>query len=244
MEPENNQPVQSVHISSLSQLKKVTPLSKYLALGLFIVLPFIGGLVGYTYAPEKVVEVLVPNTIEKSTQTQQEQTSLTPVAVIPEGLSIQSINDDGSYPVASIYYSENGKPQYLGQSMGCNAVEVDTFDIADLKEQTLKAFVNKEEGINYVKNWSVEEAIQCYYAGGGHRFVLINQGDDTKISKAIYVSTMDEIVGSGAWDIVLLTENATYTYPSTPLVLLQDFVEGNIDTSLLEKYMKVMINLY
>ncbi len=40
-----------------SPLYSVTPLSKYLALVLFIVLPFLGGLVGYTYAPERVVEV-------------------------------------------------------------------------------------------------------------------------------------------------------------------------------------------
>ena len=42
-----------------SNLKKVTPVSKYLALVLFVVLPFIGGWIGYNYAPEKVVEVEV-----------------------------------------------------------------------------------------------------------------------------------------------------------------------------------------
>src|SRR6056297_3290015 len=36
---------------------KVTPLSKYLAMALFIILPFVGGYIGYTFAPEKVVEV-------------------------------------------------------------------------------------------------------------------------------------------------------------------------------------------
>jgi hypothetical protein len=40
-----------------SQLNKVTPLSKYLAMGLFVALPFLGGWIGYQYAPEKVVEV-------------------------------------------------------------------------------------------------------------------------------------------------------------------------------------------
>lgn len=35
----------------------VTPLSKYLAMVVVIMLPFIGGYVGYHYAPEKVVEV-------------------------------------------------------------------------------------------------------------------------------------------------------------------------------------------
>lgn len=38
-------------------LKRVTPLSKYLAIALFIILPFLGGWIGYNYAPEKVVEV-------------------------------------------------------------------------------------------------------------------------------------------------------------------------------------------
>jgi hypothetical protein len=36
----------------------VTPLSKYLAMILFIMLPFIGGWIGYTYAPERVIEVV------------------------------------------------------------------------------------------------------------------------------------------------------------------------------------------
>jgi hypothetical protein len=35
----------------------VTPFSKYLAMILFILMPFIGGWVGYTYAPEKIIEV-------------------------------------------------------------------------------------------------------------------------------------------------------------------------------------------
>jgi hypothetical protein len=43
--------------SVIEPLKKVTPLSKYLAMVLFVILPFLGGLIGYTYAPEKVVEV-------------------------------------------------------------------------------------------------------------------------------------------------------------------------------------------
>lgn len=52
MEPEINEVE-----GRLVSLKKVTPLSKYLAMVLFILMPFIGGWIGYTYAPEKVVEV-------------------------------------------------------------------------------------------------------------------------------------------------------------------------------------------
>lgn len=40
-----------------SSLHRVTPFSKYLAMLLFILMPFIGGWIGYQYAPEKVIEV-------------------------------------------------------------------------------------------------------------------------------------------------------------------------------------------
>lgn len=40
-----------------SKWTHVTPLSKYLAMILFILMPFIGGWIGYHYAPEKVVEI-------------------------------------------------------------------------------------------------------------------------------------------------------------------------------------------
>jgi hypothetical protein len=52
MEPETDQTE-----GYLAPLKKVTPISKYLAMALFILMPFIGGWIGYTYAPEKMVEV-------------------------------------------------------------------------------------------------------------------------------------------------------------------------------------------
>lgn len=35
----------------------VTPLSKFLAMALFVALPFVGGYVGYTFSPEKMVEI-------------------------------------------------------------------------------------------------------------------------------------------------------------------------------------------
>ena len=50
MEPQINE-----FESVIAPLKKVTPLSKYLAMVLFIILPFIGGWIGYSLAPEKVV---------------------------------------------------------------------------------------------------------------------------------------------------------------------------------------------
>ncbi len=50
MEPHQNE-AESV----MTPLKKVTPVSKYLAMALFVILPFLGGYIGYTLAPDKVV---------------------------------------------------------------------------------------------------------------------------------------------------------------------------------------------
>lgn len=42
--------------NSGNDLHKVTPLSKYLALALFIILPFVGGYVAYQYVPPQIIE--------------------------------------------------------------------------------------------------------------------------------------------------------------------------------------------
>lgn len=64
MEPEQTTIKQSPN--KFKNLHTVTPLSKYLAMALFVLLPFIGGWVGYTFAPEKVVEVEKPVVIEQN----------------------------------------------------------------------------------------------------------------------------------------------------------------------------------
>lgn len=56
MENEPQAPIETTESDSLAPLKQVTPLPKYLAMTLFTVLPFVGGWIGYTYAPEKIVE--------------------------------------------------------------------------------------------------------------------------------------------------------------------------------------------
>jgi len=62
MEPENTQQETVIR----NQFHEVTPLSKFLALALFIILPFLGGWIGYTYAPEKVVEIEKVVEVEKA----------------------------------------------------------------------------------------------------------------------------------------------------------------------------------
>lgn len=46
--------------SKFERLTKVTPVSKYLALGLMVALPFMGGIVGYTFVPEHTAETQIP----------------------------------------------------------------------------------------------------------------------------------------------------------------------------------------
>ncbi len=56
-----------MEIKKYDQLTTVTPLSKYLAAILFILMPFIGGYIGYTLAVEKVTEVERVIIVDKST---------------------------------------------------------------------------------------------------------------------------------------------------------------------------------
>lgn len=58
MNPELNNEESVEVIREQHSVFKVTAVSKYLALALFVLLPFVGGYIGYVYAPEKVVEVV------------------------------------------------------------------------------------------------------------------------------------------------------------------------------------------
>lgn len=69
---------------TFAPLKQVTPVSKYLALLLFIMMPFIGGFIGYTYAPEKIVEVVKTVEVTKSDEAESNNPVLiTDVEQIP-----------------------------------------------------------------------------------------------------------------------------------------------------------------
>lgn len=72
-----------------STLHQVTPLSKYLALALFVILPFIGGWIGYTYAPIKVEEV--EKIVYKEIETAETQPDSIP-------------SDSKSFPVNDIFW--------------------------------------------------------------------------------------------------------------------------------------------
>lgn len=115
---------QSSKLELKSKLNTVTPFSKYLALVLFVAMPFIGGWIGYMYAPEKIVEVerivlqeVEINRIEEEETSKQTAESYkfmyepTPV-VLPDVPSPHfslrpHVSPDGNY-VAWSYSNEGG----------------------------------------------------------------------------------------------------------------------------------------
>lgn len=100
MENENTYTEQNNYVQSTpSQRNTITPLSKYLAIALFIILPFLGGWIGYEYAPEKIVEIEKVVEIEKIVKTKNitepEQSTSTTKEFVDGGLGISF-----SYPNA------------------------------------------------------------------------------------------------------------------------------------------------
>lgn len=113
MQPEIN-PVETGQANPIHQ---VTNLSKYFAMLLFITMPFVGGWVGYNYAPEKIVvnEILV----EKQIQSEEVLTN------IPENVEYASTTNPSNlerytldrsvcvYPVTNNYSGSSQYPCFL-----------------------------------------------------------------------------------------------------------------------------------
>jgi hypothetical protein len=98
MNENQQEPQETIESESLyikSKLTTVTPLSKYSAMALFILLPFIGGWIGYTYGPEKVVEVEKIIFVEDDSNKQSTEDIKTDyVTSQKENLRVSSAPDD------------------------------------------------------------------------------------------------------------------------------------------------------
>jgi hypothetical protein len=89
---QNNTPIITTNV-----LCRVTPVSKYLAMILFVLMPFIGGWIGYAYAPEKVVEVervIVREVVKTVIQDEKEMVESVEEAV--------ALTDDIEWPIISM----------------------------------------------------------------------------------------------------------------------------------------------
>lgn len=110
MEPENI----VVEPQTQNPLFIVTSFSKYLALGLFIILPFVGGWVGYMYMPAKIVEVekvvikevaVAPensvDTLKKSDESEQ-----TPAPLVVDVQTVKVGDKVGNFTVTKVNSGE------------------------------------------------------------------------------------------------------------------------------------------
>jgi hypothetical protein len=99
MENENLTPEQDNTVQNTpSSLHIITPLSKYLAMVLFIILPFLGGYIGYTYAPEKIVEVEKIVVIGKEAQISPEPVK---IHYTNESSALSTISDENELWIVS-----------------------------------------------------------------------------------------------------------------------------------------------
>lgn len=101
----NSEPVSQEHeVESMEQkpgvLNSVTPLSKYLAMILFITMPFLGGWIGYKYSPEKVVEIEIvqEKDIQTSVSTSSAETDFLPEIKNADSM-LQNKGDIDSYKI-------------------------------------------------------------------------------------------------------------------------------------------------
>lgn len=88
----------AAEVEQKSPVNQVTPLSKYLALALFVTLPFLGGWIGYEYAPEKII--MIETVVVKEPKALSANTEVNTVATNLENLQLekrfwQSICEEG-----------------------------------------------------------------------------------------------------------------------------------------------------
>jgi hypothetical protein len=104
-----------------SSLHTVTPLSKYLALTLFVLMPFVGGWIGYTYAPTKVLEVekIVIKEVPAETPIEKQNTNVNETeTVIPvvDSKTVKIGDTFGNFTVTEAYYNAEQESYSIGFS--------------------------------------------------------------------------------------------------------------------------------
>ncbi len=167
-----------------SSLNKVTPLSKFLAMALFILLPFIGGWVGYTYVPEKIVEV------EKVMENDSDSTTSGPKAVQKINWNIGIANPDITDPddyrqyaqaiAVDVTFEDNSTSRYeLGTAYGCTGASTQ--------------FIEGDK--------TVLGKVECYYALTGVEFIaylkngkfIVERGDESAKDGSVQMTLLLEI---------------------------------------------------
>jgi len=252
----NNQsnPVESANVTDANThpVNRVTPVSKYLTMALFIILPFVGGYVGYSLAPEKVVEVENVVTTKSDTIGQNQSTRNTDINPdVSEGFYLKHIGTETS-PKAEIYYVRSGEPLFLGYSSGCTIIT--STDTAPHKIDLSKVEILNTNSFNVMSaeyigaNYSIVESVDCYFGGGGDSFVAIDSDSfysetENKPYRIIMHQPFDEMVGSGSWQQAA-TFSSSETFLSSPLEIMQLLTDEGASPKIIDQYKLSLIGLY
>lgn len=136
---------------------KVTPFSKYLALALFVLLPFVGGWIGYHYSPEKIVEIEKVVEVEVVREVEKETT-----ANPATKYSLQEIGLGGEYFAVGdsvVWLNETDSGYYLEPTY-------EIFEIAGVDLETFEPKIVRQYDVpqgNTFQNWISRDKNNVYY---------------------------------------------------------------------------------
>ncbi len=116
-----------------SSLHTITPLSKYLAMALFVILPFIGGWIGYTYSQEKMGAMEITTNsdgwnLPQSNDTQNTNDEISQLKLLlakksfPQAEALKKGDSLGAFIVESVDYQTEGDSDYYQHRATINLV--------------------------------------------------------------------------------------------------------------------------
>lgn len=174
MPPETEIPSAPIRENTLlSPLTTVTPLSKYFAMALFVVVPLVTLYIGLQFAPIEYVEV--EKIVYQDTPPLNAVDNVNPEALTashPAGnirLRAETSENERGIPEAEIFVGDFFALKAVGN---CTFAEYQTKDIF-ASRPLLKSFISRE--------MTIRESDTCWFAGGGSEFYLVQTGDATQL---------------------------------------------------------------
>lgn len=232
-----------------SRLHTVTPLSKYLAMALFIILPFLGGWVGYTYSPEKVVGV--EKIVEVETKPESQLSNYVSGYDIEAPESVQGFyiapTKEPEFAnftdVHHIYYVLGPHSQYIAQVAGTCSDQIKV-NGADKIDQILdENEIVLQKAPDYRLN--LEEIINCGSDTEGYVFasVRLDRPDELPDSVSVYQRSYSESEDLSSWNLVI-GYHPEATYFSPPLEHLRALKSNSVDSKIISDYESSIVQMY
>lgn len=232
-----------------SPLHTVTPLSKYLAMALFVVLPFLAGWIGYTYAPEKVVEVEKIVEVEKEPESQMSNYVSGYDIEAPESVQgfytvptkepeLANLTD-----VHNIYYVSGPHSQFIAQVAGACDDQTKVNDADNIDQLFDENKTVLQQAPNYSLN--LEEIINCGSDTEGYVFasVRLDRPDEIPDSVSVYQRYYSESEDLSSWNLVI-GYHPEATYFSPPLEHLQALKSNGVDSKIISDYESSIVQMY